>query len=61
MVDISDIKIDTGKPVEKRIKQFLKQIGNPYIFKVGKTRVRVMFSATAPTIQECLLNVIGQI
>ena len=59
MVDISEIKIDADKPVGKKIKQFLKEIGDPYIFKVGQTKVRILFSAGAPTLQECLGRVIG--
>ena len=44
--DISEVIIDTSKPVEERILSFIEQIGNPYLFKVGNTVVKVCNSAT---------------
>jgi hypothetical protein len=58
LTDISGIQIDSGQPVEERIRSFLKQIGNPYVFRVGQTPVKILFSPDTPTIQEQLLKVI---
>ena len=41
LVDIRDVKIDRSKPVEERMKSYVEQIKNPYLFKVGNTIVRV--------------------
>ena len=57
LVDISKVEIDTDKPVAERIKSFLAQIGNPYMFKVDDIVVRVSFKPNAPTLQECLEKV----
>lgn len=55
--DIRDIKIDTTKHVLERILSFLVQMdGNPYIFKVGDTPVKVSFNEDGPSLQECLVN-----
>lgn len=55
--DIRDVKIDTTKPVIERICSFLVQMdGNPYIFKVGDTLVKVCFNEDGPSLQECLVN-----
>ena len=35
LVDIRDVKIDRSKPVEERMKSYVEQIKNPYLFKVG--------------------------
>ena len=59
--DIRDVKIDTTKPVLERVISFLIQMdGNPYIFKVGDTPVKVCFDEDGPSLQECLVNMINR-
>lgn len=41
--DIYDIKIDDGNSAIQRILKFIEQTRNPYLFKVGKTPVKVVF------------------
>ena len=36
LVDIRDVKIDRSQPVEERMKSYVEQIKNPYLFKVGR-------------------------
>ena len=43
LVDIRDVKIDKTLPTEERIKSYVKQIKNPYKFKVGDVIVKVSF------------------
>jgi hypothetical protein len=52
--DISNIVIDKNKPVTERILLFIEQIGNPYLFKVGNTPVKVSFTPNALTFQKSL-------
>lgn len=52
--DIRDIKIDPGLPREERIKSFLDQIGNPYLFRCNGHVVRVKFAETDRTLEDCL-------
>lgn len=52
LVDIQDIKIDRGLPVDERIKDFVRKVGNPYCFKVGGIVVKVTFSKDGPGFQE---------
>ena len=40
--DIRDVHIDTTKPVHERVFSFWTQIGNPYLFKVGDVKVKVV-------------------
>lgn len=42
-VDIRDVEIDPELPREERIKSFVRQIGNPYCFKVGNVVVKTSF------------------
>ena len=54
LTDISKIDIDKAKPVAERIRAFIEQIGNPYLFKVGDIPVKVSFAPDAPTLQKTL-------
>ncbi len=52
--DISSVCINKDRPILERVLSFMIQIGNPYLFKVGETPVKVSFSDNAPTLQKCL-------
>ena len=55
---ISSIKIDRRKPSEERILDFIINTKNPYIFKVNGKLVRIRFSDTDKTAEDCLTNVL---
>lgn len=59
LVDIRDVKIDRSKPVEERMKSYVEQIKNPYMFKVGNTIVRVSYSNTQSTINDNFVNLLA--
>ena len=63
LVDIRDVKIDKTLPVEERVISYVKQIKNPYMFKVGNTVVRVSYTEAGPSLQELveqmLMNMFG--
>ena len=44
LVDIRDVVINTELPKEERIKDYVRQIKNPYCFKCGKYVVISKFS-----------------
>ena len=54
LVDISSIKLDRFAPAEERLSSFLNQIGNPYCFLYDSTPVRISFSESGQTLQECM-------
>jgi len=58
LVDIRDVKIDRSLPVEERMKSYVEQIKNPYMFKVGNTIVRVSYANTEQTINDNFLNLL---
>lgn len=41
LVDLREISIDTTRPITERIESFLKQVRNPYLFKVGDIAMKV--------------------
>lgn len=54
LVDIRDVVIDQDAPKEERIKSFLRQIKNPYCFKVGNVVVKTIFADTDVTLDDRL-------
>ena len=42
-MDLRDIRIDAAKPITERVMEFLQQIRNPYLFRVGDIVVRVHY------------------
>lgn len=53
--EISSIKIDKRKPSNERILEFITKVKNPYIFKVNGKLVRIRFSDTDKTVEDCLM------
>ena len=58
LVDISTVQIDQGKPREVRMKEFLRQIRNPYLFKVGDVIVEVSFRKNGSTLQKAMESLV---
>ncbi len=56
--EITEIKIDKRKSSNERILDFLIKVKNPYIFKVKGKLVRIRFSDTDKTADDCLTNVL---
>lgn len=43
LTDINQIDIDKELPVVERVRHYIDQVGNPYLFKVGDTAVKIEF------------------
>ena len=52
LVDVTKIEIDTSLPKEERIKSFIRQIKNPYVYKCGDIIVKATFSDTDETLED---------
>lgn len=59
LVDIRVVKIDRSMSVEDRMKSYVEQIKNPYMFKVGNTVVRVSYANTQATINDNFVNLLA--
>ena len=59
LVDIRDVKIARSMSVEDRMKSYVEQIKNPYMFKVGNTVVRVSYANTQATINDNFVNLLA--
>lgn len=52
LVDIRELDVKQDIPVEQRIREFVKQVGNPYCFKVGDVVVKSAFSENGGSFEE---------
>lgn len=52
LVDLSSVKIDDSLPVQARIESFIRQIKNPYCFRVGNVAVKVRYNENGSTFQQ---------
>lgn len=59
LVDIRDVQIDRSLPMEERIKSYIEQVKNPYMFKVGNTVVRVSYADTERTMNDNFVSMIA--
>ena len=52
----SSVRLEPSAPREERLRDFIQQIKNPYCYLDGKTVVKISFTNTATTIEDCLEN-----
>jgi len=53
VVDASEITIDINLPVQERMAAYVQQIGNPYFMKVGKIIIKMNYSNTTVSANDC--------
>ena len=58
LVDINDISVDKDLPKPERIKEYIRQIKNPYCFKCGNFVVTAKYSDKGLSIEDCLQSII---
>lgn len=52
LVDVTKIKIDEGLSKEERVAEFLRQVKNPYCFRVGNMVVKNVYSNDGVSLRE---------
>lgn len=57
LVDIQDVKIDESLPIPERVRDYIRQIRNPYCYLSHGTIVKIRFTGTK-TLEECLKDCI---
>ena len=58
LVDINDISVNKDLPKPERIKEYIRQIKNPYRFKCGNFVVTAKYSGKGLSIEDCLQSII---
>ena len=56
--DLREVRINMGLPKEERILDFVRQIKNPYCYKIGKYVVCLRFSENGPSAQEVFSDLV---
>ena len=59
LVDIRDVKLDSSLEQTERIRSFLRQIKNPYRFKVGDVVVDVAYTEGSATLNDCFVDMLS--
>lgn len=54
LVQRSSVRLDPAAPREERLRDFIQQIKNPYCYLDGKTVVKISFSRTDTSMEDCL-------
>lgn len=54
LTDLSSIEIDREKSKQERMLDYLRQVKNPYYFKVGDIAVRLVFDEGGRSFQQCI-------
>ena len=55
--DINDLIIDQSLPKKERIKSYLEQMENPYVYEDNGTTVRLRFADTNESLTDRILSV----
>ena len=58
LVDINEISVNKDLPKPERIKEYIRQIKNPYRFKCGNFVVTAKYSDKGLSIEDCLQSII---
>jgi len=59
LADISKLHVNRNLPIYERIKQFVSDVGNPYLFRVNDTIVKVQYSEQGVSLQERLSRLVA--
>ncbi len=60
LTDISNVQVDHSLPVSERITRFVAEVGNPYLFRVEDTAVKVQYSGQGVSLQERLTRLMRE-
>ncbi len=52
LVDVTQIHIDEGLTKEERLREFVRQVKNPYCFRVGDVVVKNVYSGDGVSLRE---------
>lgn len=59
--ELSDIKISKKKKGNERILEFIKNISNPYIFKIDNKIVKIEFTNNGMSAEDSITNIVSNI
>ncbi len=60
LVDIRDIRIDSSKPVEARIREYMEQVHDPFLVKYGDYIVKLSYADTEKSMNDRMAEYVNQ-
>lgn len=54
LTELKDLSIDKDLPVRERVLSLIRQTGNPYAYLMNGTVVKISFSGSGRTLQDCM-------
>ncbi|MDR1705866.1 MAG: hypothetical protein LBS19_14455 [Clostridiales bacterium] len=54
LVDIRNVQISSEQSKDERIREFVRQVGNPYCYRVGPIAVKVRYADSGATLDDRL-------
>jgi len=58
LTDLKNISVDTSISKEKRVEKLLASGINPYLFRVGDMKIKVVYSNTGKTLSDIIENLV---
>ena len=59
LVDLRTVRINTELPTEERIRSFIRQVKDPYHYKVGEVTVHDSYYPGGMTLDKCFTGMIS--
>lgn len=56
LVDIRSVNVDASLPQKERMRDFIRQVKDPYLFRHGKYVVKITFAETDITLEQRLAD-----
>lgn len=56
LIERNKVKVNPNANREERLQDFIKQIKNPYCYMDGKTAIKISFSNTYATMEDCIAH-----
>ena len=61
LTDITQIRVDQNLSGDERISDYLEQVGNPHLFRVGDVVVKCSYAESGPSLNEQLRKLIRSV
>lgn len=58
LIDLNQVTIDETKPVPERVAEFMRQIQNPYCFRIGDVAIKVVYKENGPSFQQNMIDML---
>ena len=58
LIDLNQVTIDETKPVPERVAEFMRQIHNPYCFRIGDVVIKVVYKENGPSFQQNMIDML---